>query len=93
MCMNNDQEKRPDMSEVVDALDFVASLSDPVMVGDRSRNRNQNGKSGLIVNLDSSDDENDGLKEEDEDERAKAIEEAKMWGKRYKHEAANTTPL
>ncbi|CAH1429394.1 unnamed protein product [Lactuca virosa] len=93
MCMNNDQEKRPDMSEVVDALDFVASLSDPVMVGDRNRNWNQNGNSGLIVNLDSSDDENDGLKEEDEDERAKAIEEAKMWGKRYKHEAANTTPL
>ncbi|CAI9272851.1 unnamed protein product [Lactuca saligna] len=91
MCMNNDQEKRPDMSEVVDALDFVASLSDPVMVGDR--NWNQNGKSGLVVDLDSSDDENDGLKEEDEDERAKAIEEAKMWGKRYKHEAANTTPL
>ncbi|KAI3722174.1 hypothetical protein L2E82_33202 [Cichorium intybus] len=87
MCMDNDQEKRPDMSEVVDALDFVASLSDPGMVEDQNRNHR------LIVNLDSSDDENDGLKEEDEDERAKAIAEAKMWGKGYKHEAANTTPL
>lgn len=91
MCMDNDQEKRPDMSEVVDALDFVASLSDPGMVEDQNRNRNRNRR--LIVNLDSSDDENDGLKEEDEDERAKAIAEAKMWGKGYKHEAPNTTPL
>ncbi|KAL4577082.1 hypothetical protein LXL04_013184 [Taraxacum kok-saghyz] len=84
MCMDDDEEKRPDMSEVVDALDFVASLSDPVV------NRNRN---GLVVELDSSDDESDGLKEESGDERAKAIEEAKMWGKKYKNEAANSTPL
>ncbi|XP_076905153.1 serine/threonine-protein kinase PBS1-like [Bidens hawaiensis] len=29
MCMDDDLEKRPDMSEVVDRLDLVASLSDP----------------------------------------------------------------
>ncbi|GJZ56751.1 probable serine/threonine-protein kinase PBL7 [Tanacetum coccineum] len=29
MCLNDDLEKRPDMSEVVNALDFVASLCDP----------------------------------------------------------------
>nr|GEV07339.1 serine/threonine-protein kinase PBS1-like [Tanacetum cinerariifolium] len=74
MCLNDDLEKRPDMSEVVNALDFVASLSDPHQ------------------NHDSGEDEDDFLKEEEE-ERAKAVAEAKMWGERYRHQSANTTPL
>ncbi|KAJ9540266.1 hypothetical protein OSB04_026772 [Centaurea solstitialis] len=76
MCMDDDHEKRPDMNEVVDALDFVASLSDP--------NTDQRGQSKLIANDDSGD-EDDPFKEDDKDERAKAIAEAKMWGERYRH--------
>ncbi|KAI3748160.1 hypothetical protein L6452_11065 [Arctium lappa] len=79
MCMDDDHEKRPDMNEVVDALDFVASLSDP------NAGTNQRRQSKLIANEDSGDDEDDMFKEEDEDERAKAIAEAKMWGERYRH--------
>ena len=79
MCMDDDHEKRPDMNEVVDALDFVASLSDP------NTGMGQRGQSKLIANEDSSDDEDGAFKEDDEDERAKAIAEAKMWGERYRH--------
>ncbi|KVI09201.1 Concanavalin A-like lectin/glucanase, subgroup [Cynara cardunculus var. scolymus] len=79
MCMDDDQEKRPDMNEVVDALGFVASLSDP------NASKGQRRQSRLIANEDSGDDEDDMFKEEDEDERAKAIAEAKMWGERYRH--------
>lgn len=78
MCMDDDHEKRPDMNEVVDALDFVASLSDPNAGTDRGR------QSKLIASEDSGDDEDDTFKE-DEDERAKAIAEAKMWGEGYRH--------
>ncbi|XP_071734928.1 probable serine/threonine-protein kinase PBL7 isoform X2 [Rutidosis leptorrhynchoides] len=78
MCLNDNFEKRPDMSEVVDALGVVASLSDPQTNGDQ--------------NQDSSDDEDDLFKEE-EDERAKAIAEARNWGEKYRHEKTSHTPL
>lgn len=76
MCMNDDLEKRPDMKEVVDALDFVASLSDP----------------HVSHNQDSGEDEDDMFKEKEE-ERAKAIAEAKMWGERCRHDGVRPTPL
>ncbi|KAK1440965.1 hypothetical protein QVD17_06800 [Tagetes erecta] len=77
MCMNDDLEKRPDMSEVVDTLDRVASLSNPHTCS----NPNQDSDS---------DSDSDSLFIDDEEERAKAIAEAKMWGEKYRHEAATT---
>lgn len=74
MCMNDNLEIRPDMSEVVDALNVVASLSDPHAVCDQ--------------NQDSSDDEDD-LFNEEEEERTKAIAEARMWGEKYRNETSN----
>nr|XP_043633572.1 serine/threonine-protein kinase PBS1 [Erigeron canadensis] len=76
MCMNDDVENRPDMSEVVNALDIVAYLSDPHVVGDH--------------NQDSGEDEDDLFKQEKE-ERAKAIADAKIWGEQYRNEETRPT--
>ncbi|KAJ0908910.1 putative protein kinase RLK-Pelle-RLCK-VIIa-1 family [Helianthus annuus] len=82
MCMNDDFEKRPDMSEVVDRLDRVASLSDP----HAGSNQNQDSDSD-------SDNNSDFMFKDDKEERAKAIAEAKMWGEKYRHEKTSRTPI
>ncbi|KAI7741920.1 hypothetical protein M8C21_024299 [Ambrosia artemisiifolia] len=82
MCMNDDFEKRPDMSEVVDTLDLVASLSDP----HGGSNQNQDSDS-------ESDFDSDSMFKDDEEERAKAIAEAKMWGEKFRHETTSKTSI
>ncbi|XP_076887157.1 putative serine/threonine-protein kinase PBL7 [Bidens hawaiensis] len=79
MCMDDDLEKRPDMSEVVDRLDLVASLSDPHAGSKQDSDFDSDPDSDLS-----------SMFKDDEDERAKAIAEAKMWGEKFRHETSRT---